>query len=166
MLSEVTGENQISTSAASYPGVDWDITGSPEKKSSLLGDVTVTLINQDTAISSMTVTTQYDKTPKAKMVVPLYPSLSANFVQGTPSQIPNQRHHLSHPYQEESHVYYYNQNTSGSLFLGELGPCLQLYDNDTYTESRASAPQPEMVMVLQEIQPMNAQTPVSTSGTY
>jgi hypothetical protein len=38
----------------------------------------------------MTVTTQYDKTPYANMAVPLYPSLSDNFVQGTPSQITNQ----------------------------------------------------------------------------
>uniref|UniRef100_A0A8C0XF77 DUF4629 domain-containing protein n=1 Tax=Castor canadensis TaxID=51338 RepID=A0A8C0XF77_CASCN len=166
MLSEVTGENQISTSAASYPGVDWDITGSPEKKSSLLGDVTVTLINQDTAISSMTVTTQYDKTTNANAWIPLCPALSANFVQETPSQIPNQGHSLSLPYQEGSQVYYYNQNTSGLLLSGELGPCLQSYGNDSYTGSRASAPHPEMVMVLKEVQPTNVLTPVSTTGIY
>jgi hypothetical protein len=89
-MSEVTGNSQISTLAASYPGgFEWDIIGSTEKKSSSCGDVTVTLIDKVTAISSMTGTTQYDKTPNAKMVVPLYPSLSANFVQRTPSQNPN-----------------------------------------------------------------------------
>uniref|UniRef100_A0A8C6AEJ4 Uncharacterized protein n=1 Tax=Monodon monoceros TaxID=40151 RepID=A0A8C6AEJ4_MONMO len=43
MLSGVTDQSQISTSAASYPGVlDWDITGSTEKNSPSLGDLTLT----------------------------------------------------------------------------------------------------------------------------
>jgi hypothetical protein len=59
------------------------------------GDVTVTFIYQNTAISSMTVTTHNDKIHNAKMVVPLSQSLSDNFVQGTPLQNPNQEHSLS-----------------------------------------------------------------------
>ena len=107
MLSGVTAQSQISTSAASSPGIfEWDSTGSTEKKSSSLGDFTVTVTDQDTAVSSISMAAQYDKTSEANNMVPLYPSLSASRVQGTPSQIPNQGHSLSLPYQEGSQVYY------------------------------------------------------------
>ncbi|XP_039096088.1 uncharacterized protein C2orf78 homolog isoform X2 [Hyaena hyaena] len=167
MLSGDTGQSQISTSAASYPGIfEWDITGSTEKKSSSLGDFTVTIIDQDTAVSSMSMAAHYDKTLEANNMVHVYPSLSATLVQGTPSQIPNQGHSLSLPYQEGSQVYYYNQGTLGPLLSGELSPCLQSYGSVSYMGSRASAPQPEMVMVLKEIQPTNVLPPASTSGIY
>jgi hypothetical protein len=52
-------------------------------------------------------------TSTTNIVVPLYPSLPANFVQGTPFQVPNQGHILSLPYQERSQDYYYNENTVG-----------------------------------------------------
>ena len=161
MLSGVTGQSQLSTSAASYPGIfEWDT----EKKSSL-GDFTVTVIDQDTAVSSMSMTAQYDKTSEVTNMVPLYPSLSANLVQGTPSQIPNQGHSLSLPHQERGQVYYCHQGTLGPLLSGELGPCLQSYSSVSYAGSRTSA-QPEMVMLLKEIQPTNTLPPASTSGIY
>ncbi|XP_044910349.1 uncharacterized protein C2orf78 homolog isoform X2 [Felis catus] len=167
MLSGVTAQSQISTSAASYPGIfEWDSTGSTEKKSSSLGDFTVTVTDQDTAVSSISMAAQYDKTSEANNMVPLYPSLSASRVQGTPSQIPNQGHSLSLPYQEGSQVYYYNQGTLGPLLSGELGPYLQSYGSVSYMGSKASAPQPEMVMVLKEVQPTNVPPPASTSGIY
>ena len=167
MLSGVTAQSQISTSAASYPGIfEWDSTGSTEKKSSSLGDFTVTVTDQDTAVSSISMAAQYDKTSEANNMVPLYPSLSASLVQGTPSQIPNRGHSLSLPYQEGSQVYYYNQGTLGPLLSGELGPYLQSYGSVSYMGSKASAPQPEMVMVLKEVQPTNVPPPASTSGIY
>lgn len=167
MLSGVTGQSQISTSAATYPGIfEWDITRGTEKKSSSLGDFTVTVIDQDAAVSSMSLASPYDKTSDANNMVPLYPSLSASLVQGTPSQIPNQGHSLSLPYQEGSQVYYYNQGTLGPLLSGEIGPCLQPCGSTSYTGSRASAPQPEMVMVLKEVQPTNVLPPASASGIY
>ncbi|KAK2506944.1 hypothetical protein MC885_005150, partial [Smutsia gigantea] len=165
MLTGVTGQSQISTSAASYPcGLDWVITGSTEKKSSSLGDFTVTVTEQNTAMS---VATQYGNTSDANNTVPLYPSLSASLVQGTPSHIPNQGHSLSLLYQQGSQVGYYDQGTLRPLLSGELGPCLQSYGSVTsYMGSRASAPQPEMVMVLKEVQPADTLPPGSTSGTY
>lgn len=167
MLSGVTGQSQISTSAASNPGLlEWALTGGTEKKSSSLRDFTVTVIDQDTAVSSMYMTSQYSKTSDAGNMVPLYPSLSASLVQGAPSQIPNQGHSLSLPYQEGSQVYYYNQGTLRPLLSGERGPYLQSYGSMSYTESRASAPQPEMVMVLKEVQPTNVMPPASTSAIY
>ncbi|XP_059972940.1 uncharacterized protein C2orf78-like [Mesoplodon densirostris] len=166
MLSGVTDQSQISTSAASYPGVfEWGITGSTEKNSSSLGDFTLALTDQHTAASSMFMAAQYDKTADTNNMAPLYPSLSASLAQGTPSQIPNQGHSLSLPYQEGSQVYYYNHGTLGSLLYGELGSCLQSYGSVSYTGSRASV-QPEMVMVLKEIQPTNILPPASTSGIY
>ncbi|XP_030616902.1 uncharacterized protein C2orf78-like [Delphinapterus leucas] len=165
-LSGVTDQSQISTSAASYPGVlDWDITGSTEKNSSPLGGFTLAVTDQHTAASSMFMAAQYDKTADPNNMVPLYPSLSARLAQGTPSQIPNQGHSLSLPYQEGRQVYYYSQGTVGSSLYGELGSCLQSYGSVSYTGSRASV-QPEMGMVLREIQPTNIQPPPSTSGIY
>lgn len=167
MLSGVTGQNQMSTSAASYPGIfEWNITGSTEKKSSSLGDFTVTVMGQDTTVSSMSMAAQYDKTSDANSMVSLYPSFSASLVQGAPSQTPDQGHGLSLPHQEGSQVYYYHQGTLGSLLAGELGPCLPSYGPVSYTGSRASAPQPEMVMVLKEVEPANILPPASTPGIY
>ncbi|XP_048209529.1 uncharacterized protein C2orf78-like [Perognathus longimembris pacificus] len=167
MLSGVTGQSYMSTSASSCPSVfEQDTTGNNEKKSSELGDFTMTLIDQGSAVSSMTMTSQYAKTADANAIVPLYPSLSTNLVQGTPSQIPNQGHSLSLPYQEGNQAYYYDQNTLGPLLSGELGPCLQTYGSVSYTENRTSAPQPEIVMVLKEVQPTNVLPSASTSGIY
>ncbi|KAK1332957.1 LOW QUALITY PROTEIN: hypothetical protein QTO34_006488 [Cnephaeus nilssonii] len=167
MLSGVTGQNQISTPAASNPGIfEWALTAGPEKKSSSLGDFTVTVIDQDTAVSSMSMASQYNKTSEANNMVPLYPSLSASLVHGAPSQIPNQGQSLSLPYQEGSQLYYYNQGTLGPLLSAERGPYLQSYGSVSYTDSRASAPQPEMVMVLKEVQPTNVIPPASTSAIY
>ncbi|KAK2502462.1 hypothetical protein MC885_008667, partial [Smutsia gigantea] len=138
--------------------------GSTEKKSSSLGDFTVTVTEQNTAMS---MATQYGNTSDANNMVPLYPSLSASLVQGTPSHIPNQGHSLSLLYQQGSQVGYYNQGTLRPLLSGELGPCLQSYGSgSSYMGSRASAPQPEMVMVLKEVQPADTLPPGSTSGTY
>nr|KAF6328571.1 hypothetical protein mPipKuh1_001821 [Pipistrellus kuhlii] len=167
MLSGVTGQNQISTPAASNPGIfEWALTAGPEKKSSSLGDFTVTVIDQDTAVSSMSMASQYNKTSEANNMVPLYPSLSASLVHGAPSQIPSQGQSLSLPYQEGSQLYYYNQGTLGPLLSAERGPYLQSYGSVSYTDSRASASQPEMVMVLKEVQPTKVIPPASTSAIY
>ncbi|XP_062064838.1 uncharacterized protein C2orf78-like [Lepus europaeus] len=163
LLSGVPGQSQSSTSAASYSGIsEWNITGRTAKKSSSLEDFTVTVIDQDTGVSSMAMTAQYNKTSGTNTMVPLYPSLN----QGTATQIPNQGNCLSLPYGEGSQVYYYNQGTAGQVLSGELGPCLQSYGPVTYMGSVASAPQPEMVMVLKRIQPTDAPPPASTSGIY
>ncbi|XP_076690096.1 uncharacterized protein C2orf78-like [Callospermophilus lateralis] len=167
MVSGVTGQNQIPTAPASYPSIfEWNVTGGTEKKSSSLGDFTLTVIDQDTAGSSMSMTAQYDKTSDANAMVPVYPSLSARLVQATPFQIPNQGQSLSLPYQDGNQVYYYDQNTLGTLLSGELGPCLQSYGSVPYAGGRAIAPQPEMVMVLKEVQPTNVLPSVSTPGIY
>uniref|UniRef100_A0A9L0S6C9 DUF4629 domain-containing protein n=1 Tax=Equus caballus TaxID=9796 RepID=A0A9L0S6C9_HORSE len=166
-LSGVTGQSQSSTSAASYPGLfEWGVPGSTAQESSSLGDCTLTVIGQDSAVSSMSMLAQYDRTSGANNLVPLYPSLSTSLVQGTPSQVPNQGHSLSLPYQEGSQVYYYDHGTLGPLLSGELGPCLQSCGSVSYTGAQASAPQPEMVLVLKEIQPTNVLPPASSSGIY
>uniref|UniRef100_A0A8C9A304 DUF4629 domain-containing protein n=1 Tax=Prolemur simus TaxID=1328070 RepID=A0A8C9A304_PROSS len=166
MLSEVTGQSPMSMSTASYPSVfDWDMTGSTEKSSSL-GNLTVTTIDQDRTVSSMSMTAHYDQAADANPMVPVYPSLSASLVQGTSSQISNQGHSLSLPYQEGSKVYYYNQSTLGPLLSGELSRCLQSYGSMSYTGSMSSASQPEMVMVLKEVQPTNVLPVTSTPRIY
>uniref|UniRef100_A0A9L0ICK8 DUF4629 domain-containing protein n=1 Tax=Equus asinus TaxID=9793 RepID=A0A9L0ICK8_EQUAS len=166
-LSGVTGQSQSSTSAASYPGLfEWGVPGSTAQESSSLRDCTLTVIGQDTVVSSMSMAAQCERTSGANNVVPLYPSLSTSLVQGTPSQVPNQGHSLSLPYQEGSQVYYYGHGTLGPLLSGELGPCLQSYGSVSYTGAGASAPQPEMVLVLKEIQPTHVLPPASTSGVY
>ncbi|XP_045406582.1 uncharacterized protein C2orf78-like [Lemur catta] len=166
MLSEVTGQSPMSISDASYSSVlDWDMTGSSEKSSSL-GDLTVTTIDQDRTVCSMSMTAHYDQASDANTMVPLNPSQSSSLVQGTSSQISNQGHSLSLPYQEGSKVYYYNQSTLGPLLSGELSPCLQSYGSMSYTGSMSSASQPEMVMVLKEVQPTNVLPVTSTPRIY
>ncbi|KAM4867286.1 uncharacterized protein C2orf78-like [Thomomys bottae] len=164
MLSGVTGQNHISTAASSCASAfEWEYTGH-NKKSSALGDFTVTLIDQGTAVPSMTMTSRY---ADANAIVPLYPSLSASLVQGTLSHIPQQESSsLLLPCQRNNQIYYYNQSTVGPLLSGEPGPCLQSYGSVSYTGSRVFAPQPEIVMMLQEVQPANVPPPVSTSGIY
>jgi hypothetical protein len=105
-------------------------------------------------------------TSTTNIVVPLYPSLPANFVQGTPFQIPNQGHILSFHYQERSQYYYYSENTLGPKISLEFGSCLESYGTVPNRGSRAPVPQPEMVMVLKKVQSPNFLTPVSTSGTF
>ncbi|KAF6102429.1 hypothetical protein HJG60_001821 [Phyllostomus discolor] len=168
MLSRGAGQSQISVSAASNPGTfEWAITGGSKKKSSLLRDFTVTVVDQDTAVSSMSMASQYDTTSDANNMTSLYTSLSAHLVQVAPFQIPNQGHSLSLPYQERSQGYYCNQGQLGPLPSGELSPYLQSYGSVvSYMESRASVPQPELVMVLKEIQPTNMIPPASMSGIY
>ncbi|KAM7135437.1 LOW QUALITY PROTEIN: uncharacterized protein C2orf78-like [Molossus nigricans] len=162
--SGVTGQSQIFTSGASNPGVfEWVLPGGPDQKFLSLGDYTVTVTDQNRAVSFMSMASQYHNTSDANNMAPLYPLLFASLVQGAPSQIPNQGHSLSFPYQEGSKVYYYNQ---WPLLSGEHGPYLQSYGSVTDTESRVSAPPLEMVMVLQEMPPTNVRPPASTSGTF
>jgi hypothetical protein len=103
-------------------------------------------------------------TSAANTVVPLYPSLPANFVQVAPPHIPNQGRSLSLPYQERSEISHYNQNTLGSLIYLELSSSLQSYDTLSYAGSRASIPQTETVMVLKD--GTNILTPFSTSRVF
>nr|XP_035128201.2 uncharacterized protein C2orf78-like [Callithrix jacchus] len=168
MLSGVSGQSHSSTSAASYPGIfEWDSTAKTAKKSPSLRDFTVTVTDQNTAVSSMSMTARHDKTSHANIIVPLYPTLSARLVERTQSQIPNQQgHSLSLPYQTGRQVYYYNPGTLGPQLSGELGPWLQSYGSASYPGNRASAHQPEMVMVLKEVQPTKVLPPVSTSGMH
>ncbi|XP_055969023.1 uncharacterized protein C2orf78-like, partial [Sorex fumeus] len=170
MLSGVSGQSQLSTLPASYPSVlEWDIAGSTEKKSSM-GDFTVTILDQDTNVSSMSMAALYEKTLDTNHMVSLYPSLSASLVERTPSQVPNQSYSPSLPYQEGSQVVYYHQGTQGPLLSGEAGPCLQPNGSVTYKGGRGSALQaysnasPEMVTVLKEVQPPKNRPPASTSG--
>ncbi|XP_004604678.2 uncharacterized protein C2orf78 [Sorex araneus] len=171
MLSGVSGQSQMSASAASYPSVlEWDIAGSAEKYS--IEDFTVTVLDQDTAVSSISMAAHYEKTLDTNNTVSLYPSLSASLIEGTLSQVPNQSYNLSLPYQEGSQVYYYHQGTQGPLLSGELDPCLQSYGSMTYRGGRGSALQPysnaspEIIMVLKEVQSPKNQTPASTPGIY
>nr|KAF6340992.1 hypothetical protein mMyoMyo1_001833 [Myotis myotis] len=161
MLSGIPGQSPISIPAASNPNVfEWALTGDTEKKSSSLRNFTVTVTDQDTTVTSMSLASQCDKPSDAYNMAPQYPSLSVNLVQGAPIQGQS----LSHPYQVGNHVCYYNQGTMDPLLSEEGGPYLQSYGSVSYTESRASAPDPGMVMVLKEAQSTNRIPPASTSG--
>ena len=79
-----------------------------------------------------------------------YPILSASFIQATLPVVLNQEYSLVHSYQEGSQIYYYEHNSLGPLIPGELRQCLQAYGSASSPESQASAPSPEMVMVLKK----------------
>ncbi|KAM8784484.1 LOW QUALITY PROTEIN: uncharacterized protein C2orf78-like [Rhynchonycteris naso] len=162
MLFGVAGQRQVSTSAASYAGTfDWTLPGGPEIKSSSLKDFTDFVAEQAKAVSSIA-SSQCLKIPNTNNMIFLYPPPYASFIHA-PSQIPNQRHSLSLTYQKGT-LYYYNKDTVGSLLSRELGPYLQSYGSVFYTQSRAAAPQPHVLMVLKEAQPTNVIPPASTSA--
>nr|BAC26477.1 unnamed protein product [Mus musculus] len=165
MLTVLTEQGQISTSAPSYPGaLKWDCTGSTHRREDALQDFNMTLIDQDTTLSSLAVTNQCDKILDPNVIVPFYPTLPASFVQVTPPQMLSQEYSLAPSYQEGSQVYYYEHNNLGPLITGEFGQCLQPHGSVSYPGSQTSVLQPEKVMVLQEIQPRNIQIPLFTSA--
>ncbi|XP_051005610.1 uncharacterized protein C2orf78 homolog [Acomys russatus] len=167
MLTVLTDQGQISTSALSYPGsLKWDLTGSTGGRATSLQDFTVTISDPDTTLSSLSVTAEHDKILDPNVIVPFYPTLSNNFDHATPLQMPNQGYTLAPSYQEGSQVYYYDHNGLCPLIPGKRGQGLHTYSSLCYPESQTSAQQPEMVMVLKEIQPKNVQTPLSTSAFY
>lgn len=155
MLVELTDQRQNSTSALFYPGaLKWDLTESK-------GNTTIT--DQDTTLSSLSVTAQWDESLVPNTTLPFSPTLFTNFVQVTPPQVANREYSLALPYQEGSQTYYYNYNSLGPLMPGELGQCLQPYGSVSYPASEECAPQPEVGVVEKEIQPRNLQIPLSTS---
>ncbi|EDL12451.1 mCG1031476, partial [Mus musculus] len=165
MLTVLTEQGQISTSTPSYPGaLKWDCTGSTHGREDALQEFNMTFIDQDTTLSSLAVTNQSDKILDPNVIVPFHPTLSSSFVQITPSQMPNQGYSLAPSYQEGSQVYYYEHNNLGPLIAGEFGQCLKAHGSVSYPGSQTSVLQPEMVMVLKEIQPRNIQMPLFTSA--
>ncbi|XP_001472451.1 uncharacterized protein C2orf78 homolog [Mus musculus] len=165
MLTVLTEQGQISTSAPFCPGaLKWDCTGSTHGREDALQEFNMTFIDQDTTLSSLAVTNQCDKILDPNAIVPFHPTLSASFVQVTPSQMPNQGYSLAPSYQEGSQVYYYEHNNLGPLIAGEFGQCLQPHGSVSYPGSQTAVLQPEMVMVLKEIQPRNIQIPLFTSA--
>lgn len=161
LLSGIPGQSPISIPAASNPNVfEWALTGDTEKKSSSLRNFTVTVTDQDTTVSSMSLASQCDKPSDAYNMAPQYPSLSVHLVQGAPIQGQS----LSHPYPVGNHVCYYNRGTMDPLHSEEGGSYLPSYGSMSYTESSASVPDPGMVMVLKEAQSTSMIPPASTCG--
>ncbi|XP_041911549.1 LOW QUALITY PROTEIN: uncharacterized protein C2orf78 homolog [Arvicola amphibius] len=166
-LTTLTEQNQISTLALPYAGLlQCDLTGSSDRRETAFQDFTVTIIDQNTTLSSLAMTAQGDSILDPNALVPLYPTLSASLVQATSSEVPNQGYNLAPSYQDGSQLYYYSLNSLSPLTAGELKQCLQAYGLVSYSGTQASSLQPEMVMMLKEFQPVNIQTPFSTSAFY
>ena len=124
----------------------------------------MTITDQDTALSSLSVTSQCDKILDPIPIAPFHPSLLTSFVQVTPPQVPDQGYSLARSYQDGSQVHYYNHNSLDRLIPGELGQGLQPYSSLSCPVNEDSARQPEMLIVGKEIQPRNLQIPISPSG--
>ncbi|XP_076400923.1 uncharacterized protein C2orf78 homolog isoform X1 [Peromyscus maniculatus bairdii] len=167
IVTALTDQGQISASALSYPGVlQWDPTGNTDQRGAALQDFIVTVIDQNTTFSSFSRRAQGDNILDPNALVLSYPTMSANLVQATPPQVPNQGYSLALSYLEGSQVYYNDFNSLGPLRSGEHGQCLQACGSVSYFGGQASALQPEMVMVPKEFQSTNVQTPFSTSAIY
>ncbi|XP_059133027.1 uncharacterized protein C2orf78 homolog [Peromyscus eremicus] len=167
MVTALTDQGQSSASALSYLGVlQWDPTGGTDRRGAALQDFTVTVIDQNTTFSSLSMTAQGDNILDPNSLVLSYPILSASLVQATPPQVSNQGYSLAPSYQEGSQVYYNDVNSLGPLMAGELRQCLQACGSVSYSGGQASALQPGMVVMPKEIQPMNVQTPFTTSAIY
>ncbi|KAL1769153.1 hypothetical protein HispidOSU_009585 [Sigmodon hispidus] len=155
--------SQISTLALSCPGApQWDLTGSTDRREAEFLDFTVPIIDQNTTLSSQSMTAQCENILEPNALVPSYPTESASVVQATPLQLPNQGCRLAPSYQEGCQVYYHDHNSLGLQKPGEFDQCLQVHGSVSYLGSQDSALQPEMVTLLKEIQPMAVQTPFST----
>ncbi|XP_075808256.1 uncharacterized protein C2orf78 homolog [Microtus pennsylvanicus] len=167
MLTKPTDKNQISTSTFFYPSVlHWDLRESTTRREAPFLDAPLTVIDQNTTPSSRSITAQCDNTFHINALPPSYPTLSACLVQATPSNLPDQRYILAPCYLHGSQVYYYDQNSLGPPMAEEFWQCQQAYGSVSCSGNQASSLHPEMVMALQEIQPMNIQTPFSTSPIY
>ncbi|XP_075808242.1 uncharacterized protein C2orf78 homolog [Microtus pennsylvanicus] len=167
MLTKPTDQNQISTSTFFYPSVlHWDLRESTTRREAPFLDAPLTVIDQNTTPSSRSITAQCDNTFHINALPPSYPTLSACLVQATPSNLPDQRYILAPCYLHGSQVYYYDQNSLGPPMAEEFWQCQQAYGSVSCSGNQASTLHPEMVMALQEIQPMNIQTPFSTSPIY
>ncbi|XP_076433168.1 uncharacterized protein C2orf78 homolog [Peromyscus maniculatus bairdii] len=126
MVTALTDEGQMSASPLSYPGVlQWDPTGNTDQRGAALRDFTVTITDQNTTFCSFSRTAQGDNILDPNALVLSYPTLSANLLQATTSQVPNQGYSLAPSYLEGTQVYYYDLNSLGPLMAGELGQCLQ-----------------------------------------
>lgn len=163
MLTALTNQSQISTLALRYAGVlQCDLTGNTDRRENAFQDYTVTIIDQNTTLSSRAMASKGDNIRDPNALGPLHPTFSASLVQATPSEVPNQGYNLSPFYQDGSQLYYYSLNSLGPLTAGEL----QAYGLVSYSGTQASSLQPEMVRMLKEFQPMNIQTPFSTPACY
>ncbi|XP_005372238.1 uncharacterized protein C2orf78 homolog [Microtus ochrogaster] len=163
MLTELTDQNQISTSTFSYPGVlHWDLRESNIRREAPFLDTRVTITDQNTTPSSWSMTAKCDNIFHINALPPSYPTLSACLAQATPSNLPDQLYILAPCYLDASQIYYYDQNSLGPPMAEELWQCQQAYGSVSCSENQASSLHPEMMMARQEIQPMNIQTPFST----
>ncbi|CAO2625699.1 Uncharacterized protein C2orf78 homolog [Lemmus lemmus] len=163
---ELIEQNQISTSTFSYPGVlHWDLTENTTRREAPFLDAPVTINDQNTTLSSRCVTAQCDIFhPNA--LVTYNPTLSACLVQAAPSNVPDQRYILTPGYQDGSQVYYYDQNSLRPPMTEEFWQSRQVCGSVSCSGNQASSLHPEMALALQGIQPMNVQTPHSTSAIY
>ena len=150
-------QSQTSTSALSYPGaLQRDLTGSTDRREAGFLDFTVPITVKNTTLSSLSITAKYENVLKSSVIVPFHPILTASDVQAIPLQIPNQGYRLELSYQEGQPIYYYDHNNLGLLKSKECDQCLQVYGSVSYSGS-------QVVTLIKEIQPMNFQTPFSTS---
>lgn len=84
VLVELTDQSQNSTSALFYPGVlKWDLTESKDRGDAIQ-EFNMTITNQDTGLSSLSVTSQCDKMLDHYIISPFYQMLSSSFIQATP----------------------------------------------------------------------------------
>ena len=167
MLTEPSDQNQISTSTFFYPSVlHWDLRESTTRREAPFLDVPLTVVDQNTTPSSRSITAQCDNTFHIDALPSSYPTLSACLVQATPSNGPDQPYILAPCYQDGSQIYYNDQNILGPRMAEEFWQCQQAYGSVCCSGNQSASLHPEMVVALQEIQPMNIPTPFSTSPIY
>ncbi|EHB13127.1 hypothetical protein GW7_14110, partial [Heterocephalus glaber] len=137
-FSGAAGQRPMSSLAASYPDIwQWDGMPGSGSRHPPLETFTMSVTNQSTTVVSSSMPAH------ANTIIPIYPSIAASLVQPTLSPyIPNKGQGYHH----------YNQSAMGPLVSAELGG-LQPYE-------------PEIVMVLKEIQHTNVITSASPAICY
>ncbi|XP_038625777.1 uncharacterized protein C2orf78 homolog isoform X2 [Tachyglossus aculeatus] len=171
-LSAVAGLSRAFFSTVAYPNIsEWSSARSAVEMPSPLMDCTVTVIHSPEAPApSLPMMVQYFNAGSAPNMFPLYPQWSAGLDPRASLPVPNEGYHLPIPHHAGTQAYFYNPSLLGPQLPGQFSPYLQPYGPVPYRASRAvpwlGAPQPEMVMVLKEIQLQGTLPQVSTPELY
>ncbi|XP_007656297.2 uncharacterized protein C2orf78-like isoform X2 [Ornithorhynchus anatinus] len=174
--STVAGPSQASISSISGPNIyEWSNTRNADEMASSLQDCNLTTMGSEIPVTSLPMALQYGRASVAPTMVPLYPQWSASLVPRTSFSGTGQRHSVTFPrlpipHHNASQAYYHNPGGLSPQLAEQCSPYLQPYGPIPYRESRAGprpgTPQPEMVMLLKEIQHQGTLPLVSTPGLY
>lgn len=156
-------KKQIPTSVFSHVGASHLVlTGHPHRTTAVGLNVTMTIIDQNTTLPTMSVTAHSDH-----LVMLMSPSTQHCLMASRKPQgwlMTNQGYTEATSHQEGTLFYYYDHNSLGHLTSRGRGKCLHNYGSGSYHGSLVSVSPPEIVMVQKEIETQDIQPSFSTAA--